>query len=136
MFLDAGTVRATEKENSRRCPKRGKAEFLRYQAPVEKYPKSVYAPLALREAIGIYFYSQDLNKRKKIIPLCMKLIEDYPDFYYFVWTFSELVSTYEILKDKKGAINAMNELIEKHPNTKISEKAEYWLEQIEKWEFK
>lgn len=30
----------------------------------------------------------------------------------------------------------MQELIEKHPNTKISERAEYWLEKIEKWEFK
>jgi len=136
MFLDAGTVETNEEESPRRCPKRGEAEFLKYQALVRQYPNSVYAPLALREAIWIYFYSKDLNKRRKIIPMSIKLIEDYPDFSDFVATFTELVGTYEILKDKEGAIQTMKELIEKYPNTRISERAEYWLEKIEKWEFK
>jgi hypothetical protein len=83
----------------------------------------------------VYFYSRDLAERRKTIPLCSKLIEDYPDFYDFAGTFTDLVHTYEILKDKAGAINTMKELIKKHPNTKISERAEYWLEKIEKWEF-
>jgi tetratricopeptide (TPR) repeat protein len=135
MFIEAGTVETVEEENQGRCPKRGEPEFLRYEALVEKYPNSVYAPLALREAIGIYFYSRDLQERRKIIPVCKRLIENYPNSLYFASAFMSLVDVYEILKDKEGAIKTMQELIEKHPNTKISERAEYWLEKIKKWEF-
>ncbi len=135
MFIEAGTVETTKQENQGRCPKRGQAEFLKYQALVDRYPNSVYAPLALRAAISIYFFSKNLEDRRRIIPLCLKLIEDYADFHDFLGIFSDLVGTYEILKDKEGAITTMQELIEKHPNTKISERSEYWLKKIEKWEF-
>jgi tetratricopeptide (TPR) repeat protein len=135
MFIEAGTVESAEKENQGRCPKRGLAEFLKYQEVVERYPNSVYAPLALRAAVSIYFYSQNLEERRQVIPLFLKLIENYPDFYDFQGTISGLVGTYEILKDKEGAITTMQEFIEEHPNTKISERAEYWLKKIEEWEF-
>lgn len=46
-----------------------------------------------------------------------------------------LTDVYEILKDKSGALATMDELIEKYPNTKISEEAKKRLGQIEKWNF-
>jgi outer membrane protein assembly factor BamD (BamD/ComL family) len=109
--------------------------FLEYQELADRYPKSVYAPKALDAAAGVYFYSQNLEQRRRVIPVCMRLIEEYPDSYYFILAFTKLVHTYEILKDKEGAIKTMQELIKKHPESKISERAEYWLERIEKWEF-
>jgi hypothetical protein len=107
--------------------------FSKYQELVDKYPNSVYAPIALRSAIFVYAYSPQY--REKIIPICLRLIESYPNSYYWASGFSHLIGTYEVLKDKAGAIKTIKELIEKHPNTKISERAEYWLEKIEKWEF-
>jgi tetratricopeptide (TPR) repeat protein len=108
--------------------------FLKYLELVDKYPKSVYAPKALRAAIFVYVYSP--QNREKVITICKRLIENYPNSYYWGSGFSHLIGTYEVLKDKEGAIKTMQELIKKHPNTKISERAEYWLEKIEKWEFK
>jgi outer membrane protein assembly factor BamD (BamD/ComL family) len=46
-----------------------------------------------------------------------------------------LTGVYEVLKDKAGAVNEMNELIQKHPNSKISEEAERRLQHIEEWKF-
>ncbi|MCJ7577627.1 MAG: tetratricopeptide repeat protein [candidate division Zixibacteria bacterium] len=115
-------------------PTKKELGFLKYQELVDKYPNSVYAPIALRSAIFVYVYSPEF--RKKVFPVCLRLIEDYPNSYYWASGFSHLVGTYEVLKDKDSAIKTMNELIEKHPNTKISERAAYWLKQIEKWEFK
>jgi hypothetical protein len=110
--------------------------FLKYIELVDKYPKSVYAPLALSSAWGTYRYSQNLEDRKKNIPVYKRLIENYPNSLYVASAFCGLVETYEKFKDKSGAIQAMKELIKKYPNTNISERAEYWLEKIEKWEFK
>jgi tetratricopeptide (TPR) repeat protein len=136
LYLEAGKLKYARNKQGRKDLQKRELGFLKYQELVGKYPNSIYAPLALRAAIGVYLLSQDSNERRKIIPLCIKLIEDYPDFYDFVGTFTDLVDTYKILKDKEGAIRTMKELIEKHPNTKISERAEYWLKQVEKWEFK
>jgi tetratricopeptide (TPR) repeat protein len=135
LYLEAEKLKYGKDEQGRKDLKKRELGFLKYQELVKKYPNSIYAPLSLKAAIGVYFYSRDLAERRKTIPLCSKLIEDYPDFYDFAGTFTDLVHTYEILKDKAGAINTMKELIKKHPNTKISERAEYWLEKIEKWEF-
>ena len=107
--------------------------FLKYQELVDKFPKSVYAPKALRAAIGTYLHTRE--HRRRVIPVCLRLIEEYPNSYYWSSGFSHLIGTYEVEKDKAGAMKSMQELIDKHPNTKISERAEHWLEKIEKWEF-
>ncbi len=83
----------------------------------------------------MYFYSRDLEQRRRVIPVCMRLIEEYPDSYYFHLSFTELLHTYEMVKDKDGAIKTIRELIKKHPNTRISEEAEQRLRKVEKWEF-
>ncbi len=103
------------------------------QELADKYPNSVYAPMGLLTAVEIR--ARWYEQRKRVIPMCVRLIERYPDYYYWSKGFSYLVEAYESLRDKEGAINTLNDLIEKHPNTKISERAEYWLEKIEKWEF-
>jgi hypothetical protein len=107
--------------------------FFNYQELVDKFPKSVYAPKALRAAIGAYLHSRE--HRRRVIPVCLRLIEEYPNSYYWASGFSHLIGTYEVEKDKAGAMKSMQELIHKHPNTKISERAEYWLERIQEWEF-
>jgi hypothetical protein len=81
------------------------------------------------------FKAHVIKDKNKVMSVCKKLIEDYPEFYYIDDTFYNLVGNYKVLEDKTGAMEYMNELIEKHPNTKISERAEHWLEKIEKWEF-
>jgi len=132
LFLEAETLKWSPDKD----PEKRALSFFKYLELVDKFPTSVYAPKALRSAWGVYIYSKDLKERRKIIPVCKKLIESYPNSYYFVLAFTEIVDTYKILKDKAGAIKTMQELIKKHPDTKISERAEYWLEKIEKWEFK
>lgn len=115
--------------------KKADLSFLKYQQLVNKYPTSVYAALSLDCALGVYEFSANLEERRKIIPVCTKLIENYPNSLYFASAFSSLADVYQVVKDKEGAIKIMHELIEKHPDTGISERAEYWLEKIEKWEF-
>ena len=117
-------------------PNPGKEELavLKCKEIVNKYPNGVYSPMGLLTAIEIFARWQEHTKR--LIPICVRLIEHYPGYYYWDEGFSHLVESYESLQDKEGAIKTMQELIEKHPNTKISERAEYWLEKIEKWEFK
>jgi tetratricopeptide (TPR) repeat protein len=136
LYLEAENLRWGRDKAGRKDLKKMELGFLKYIELVDKYPKSVYAPLALRSAWGTYHYSRNLEDRKKNIPIYKRLIESYSNSYYFLSAFSGLVDTYAKLKDKSEAIQTMKELIEKHPNTKISEKAEYWLEKIEKWEFK
>jgi len=131
LFLEAEKLKWTPDKT----PEKRALGFSKYLELVAKFPTSVYAPKALRSAWGVYIYSKDLAERRKIIPVCRKLIESYPNSYYFILAFTEIVDTYKILKHKEGAIKTMQELIEKHPKTKISERAEYWLEKIEKWEF-
>lgn len=109
--------------------------FVKYQELVDRYPKSVYAPKALNAAAGVYFYSRTLDQRRRIIPVCIRLIEEYPDSYYFHLSFTKLLHTYEIVKDKVGAIKTLRELIKKHPNTRVSEEAERRIRKVEKWEF-
>ena len=132
MFLEAEKLKySRDRIHGGRDLKKAELGFIKYQEFVDKYPNSIYAPSALQAAIGIYLYSENPEDLKKIIPVCLKLIENYQED-----VFCDLVGVYETLKDKESAIKTMRELIEKHPNTKISERAEYWLEKIEKWEFK
>jgi len=114
-------------------PQKWEKAFYKYSGLVKKYPKSVYAPLALRSALLDAHVIKDKNE---VISVCKKLIEDYPDSYYMGVAFLYLVENYKTLEDKARAIEYMKELIRKYPNTKISERAEYWLGKIEKWEFK
>jgi tetratricopeptide (TPR) repeat protein len=132
IFLEAEKLKWTTDKD----PEKIVLAFSKYQELVDEYPASVYAAKSLRSAWGIYIYSKSSQDRRKIIPVCTKLIENYPDSHYFTLAFTEIADTYKMLKDKEGAVKTMQELIEKHPNTKISERAEYWLEKIEKWEFK
>lgn len=136
MFLEAERL-AYSRDKQHGGRDLGKAElgFLKHQQLVNKYPNSIYAALSLRGAIGVYLYSRELNERRKIIPVCKRLIEKYPNSIHFALAFVSLVDVYEVLKDKEGAIKIMQELIKKHPDSKISERAEYWLERIQKWEF-
>jgi len=135
LYLEAEDLKYGRDEQGKKDLQKRELGFQKFQVLVDKYPKSTYAPLALKAAIGTYLYSQNLDERREIIPICIKLIEDYPAFCDFVGTFTDLVHTYEILKDKEGAIKTMQELIKKHPHTKISEEAQRRLKKIEKWEF-
>lgn len=135
MFLEVERIRTDLDNKDTSALKATTTSFLKYQEVANTYPFSLYAPWSLKAAIDLYLDSKDLNERRKIIPLCKRLIEDYPDFHYFARTFADLVGTYEILKDKEGAITTMEELIKKHPNSRISERAEYWLKKIDEWEF-
>lgn len=135
LFLEAEKLAWARSEAGGPDLSKEELAFLKYQELVDRYPKSVYAPKALNAAVGVYFYSRDLEQRRRVVPVCIRLIEEYPDSYYFQLAFTELLHTYEMLKDKEGAKKKMRYLIDKHPNSNISQEAERRLEKIEKWEF-
>lgn len=113
-------------------PKKWEQAFDKYLQLAERYPKSVYAPMSLYTAL---FKAHVIKDKNVVISVCKKLIEGYREFYYTDDTFYNLVGKYKVLEDKAGATEYMKELLKEHPDTKISERAEYWLEKIEKWEF-
>ena len=135
MFLEAERLKYSRKRGGGRDLKKAELGFLKYQELVDRYPNSIYAALSLDCALGVYEFSTNLQERRKLIPVCTRLMENYPNSLYFASAFSSLVDVYEVLKDKEGAIKIMQELIKKHPDSKISERAEYWVERIEKLEF-
>jgi TolA-binding protein len=113
-------------------PNKWEQAFYKYLELAEKYPKSVYAPLSLYTAL---FRAHVIKDKNVVISVCKNLIENYPEFYYIDDTFYNLAGNFKVLEDKEGAIEYMKELLKKYHNTGISERAEYWLEKIEKWEF-
>jgi len=135
ILLEADRLKYARDEEGKKDLTQKEPALQKYLELVDKYPKSVYAALALSSARGIYRYSKNLEEMKKIIPVCKRLIEEYPNSIYFMSAFTSLVDVYEILKDKEGAIKTINELIEKHPNTIISEEAERRLKRIKEWKF-
>ncbi|MGB8658201.1 MAG: hypothetical protein WCE90_10530 [Candidatus Zixiibacteriota bacterium] len=116
-----------------RDPKKWEQAFYKYLELADKYPISVYAPISLYTAL---FKANVIKDKTIVISVCKKLIENYPEFYYIDDTFYNLVGNYKALEYKASAMEYMKELIKKHPNTKISDRAEYWLTQIQKWESK
>jgi TolA-binding protein len=128
LFLDAKKLDECKDKD----PKKWEQAFYKYLELAERYPKSVYAPVSLYTAL---FRAHVIKDKNVVISVCKKLIEDYPEFYYIDDTFYNLVGNYKSLENKAGAMEYMKELIKEYPDTQISERAEYWLEKIEKWEF-
>jgi hypothetical protein len=116
-------------------PHPGKEELAlkKYEEVANTYPNSVYAPMALLAAVEVH--ARWYEHRRQVIPVCRWLVERYPDYYYWAKGFSRLVEAYELLRDKEGALKTMQELAEKHPGTKIAQKAKESLEKIDQWEF-
>jgi hypothetical protein len=135
LFLEAEKLEWARSETGGPDSSKEAIAFVKYQELVDRYPRSVYAPKALNGAVGVYFYSQNLEQRRRVIPVCIRLIEEYPNSYYFHLAFTELLHTYEMVKDKEEATKILRDLIKKHPNTRISEEAERRLKKVEKWEF-
>jgi hypothetical protein len=113
-------------------PKKWEQAFYKYLGLAEKYPNSVYAPISLYNAL---FKAHVIEDKNVAIRVCKKLIEDYPGFHYIDDVFYNLAGVYKVLEDKAGAMEYMEQLMRDYPDTKISERAEFWLEKIEKWEF-
>jgi tetratricopeptide (TPR) repeat protein len=109
--------------------------FRAYQQLIETFPTSVYVPGSLYDAALCYKYSPLREEKEKSIKIYLRLIEEYPDYISLTRYFGAIGIIYGNLKDKAGALKTMEDLIDRHPDTKISEKAQYWLEKIEKWEF-
>ena len=76
-----------------------------------------------------------IKDKNVVISVCKRLIEKYSDSYYIDDTFYNLVGNYKALEDKTGVVQYLKELIRKYPNSTVSRNAEYWLSEIEKWEF-
>lgn len=115
-----------------RDPQKWEQAFYKYLELAERYPKSVYAPLSLYTAL---FKAHVIKDKNVVISVCKRLIENYSDSYYIDDTFYNLVGNYKVLEDKTGAVEYMKQLIRKYPNSTVSRNAEYWLSEIEKWEF-
>jgi tetratricopeptide (TPR) repeat protein len=103
-----------------------------YLELVERFPQTVYADKALMNVILMVRSAQDTTE---VINACKRLIEEYSESSYFEWAFGQLSINYERLKDKQGAVEYLHHLIGKYPDSKIAEKAKYWLGKVEKWEF-
>jgi tetratricopeptide (TPR) repeat protein len=135
LFLEAEKLEWARSEAGGPDLSKEELAFLKYQELADKYPQSVYAPKALYAAVGVYFYSRDLKQRRLVIPVCLRLIQEYPESYLFQLAFTQLLHTYEMVKDKEDAVKTLKELIRKHPDTKISEEAQRRLRQVDDWGF-
>jgi TolA-binding protein len=118
--------------NKEKDPQKWEQAFYKYLELVDKYPKSVYAPMCLYTAL---FKAHVIKDKNIVLSVCKRLIENYSESYYVDEAFYNLVGNYKVLDDKAGALEYIRELIKKYPNTKISESAEYWLGKTEKEEF-
>lgn len=114
-------------------PKKWEQAFYKYLQLADQYPKSVYAPMSLYTAL---LKAHVIEDKGIVIAVCKNLIEKYPESNYVDYTFLDLIENYKILGDKVGAMDYLKELIKRYPNTRTSKGAEYWLEKIEKQEFK
>ncbi len=117
-------VSQEEKKKSRR------KSYHLYLELAAKYPESVYAPKALYSAIVM---SNAAESRLSLIGACQTLIENYPHSPDLKWAFFHLIENYGTLKDKTGAVEYMEYLLDKFPdNPIISERAEFWLKKLKK----
>jgi hypothetical protein len=131
MYRYADSLHWTYKSPKQKKAIREKAFYL-YLDLVKKYPRSVYAPVALYSAIVMGNVPDD---RLTLINACHTMIEEYPESPYLVWTFSDLCDYYKALEDKTGAIEYMEYLLKEYPDSKISDRAEYWLAKIKAGDF-
>jgi hypothetical protein len=100
----------------------------------KNFPTSNYLPLALFRKIVIYrIYYEDFDKAEA---LSYDLIKRFPGSREAIRSVEEISAVHQIKKDKKGLVNAMNELIKKYPNTEISSEAEKQLKQVKDKDFK
>jgi outer membrane protein assembly factor BamD (BamD/ComL family) len=106
--------------------------FHTYKELAEKFPGSVYAPVALRLALA---RGNVIEDKRVVIGVAKKLIEEHPASPYLALGFLYLIDNYRLLHDKVGATKYMKELIAKYPGSEVSTRAEYWLDRIENLEF-
>jgi hypothetical protein len=106
--------------------------FYRCLETAGRFPRSVYAPVALRLALARGYAIRD---KLVVIGVAEKLIEEYPASPYLDVGFLYLIDNYKLSHDKAGATEYMKELIQRYPDTEISDRAEYWLQKIQEWQF-
>jgi len=95
---------------------------------IHQYPNSVYASFAWLRKISIHRIYLDSTT-------CNELIEKYPDSREAIAAIKVMSAIYQTQKDKKGFVNAMNDLIKKYPGTDISTEAEKQLKQVKDKDF-
>jgi len=105
-----------------RIQKKDKESLEKLKELVQKYPKSRYYNYALLLTAGSLEAWYDLVKR-------------FPDSREALQAVGSIALTYEYRKDKKGFIDAMNDLIKKYPNTDIAREAENRLKQVKDKDF-
>lgn len=93
------------------------------------YPQSVYAPLAVHRAI---LERRSIDDKSKVITACQTIIEEYPDSPFMGWAFFHLYDNYKKLNAMSSAVEYLSSLIERNPDDNVMERAEYWLEKIQK----
>jgi tetratricopeptide (TPR) repeat protein len=121
-----GRITALDKKTRR------KNEFEAYLDLADKYPRSIYAPISLYAALIMESVPDD---KTVLISIGKKLIEDYPDSPFSAWAYQDLIIAYSKVEGITKAVEYMNHLLVKYPNSKISDRAEYWLGKIKAGDF-
>lgn len=100
---------------------------------IENHPNSVYAPKAYYERSLVYGITlRDFDERLNTLS---KLVEDYPNSREAVNSLPYIVETYIGKNDKTGALEYLNNLTKKNPNTDIANEAQKQLKKINELEF-
>jgi hypothetical protein len=100
---------------------------------IKNFPTSRYLALSLLRKTSIYrIYLEDINKAKEF---CYDLIKKYPATREAIRAVEVISAIYQTKKDKKGFVNAMNDLIKKYPDSDISREAEKQVEQVKDKDF-
>jgi len=105
-----------------RIQKKHKESLEKLKELIQKYPNSRYYLYALLLSAGSLDAWYDLVRR-------------FPDSREALQAVGSIALTYEYRKDKKGFIDAMNNLIKKYPNTDIATEAENRLKQMKDKDF-
>jgi len=106
--------------------------YKKFEELVEKYPHSLYAPKALDRAARCYIYVS--GEEEKALQKYRELLEKYPESPYYKSALTGVYVIYWNNHDKSGLRREMNQLIKKHPNSKISEGAKKSIEgSIKHW---
>jgi hypothetical protein len=127
MYLKADSLHWNTTETGLDKKARRKIAFDAYVDLADTYPSSVYAPRAIYMAILL---NNSVDDKAAIVDLCKKIIERYSDSHFLADGFYYFAKMQKLLKDQTGSAEYMEYLIKKYPDSKISDRAEYWLAKI------
>jgi tetratricopeptide (TPR) repeat protein len=113
--------------------KKHASSIKQFKKIVDKFPNSIYAPLALRQQALRYNHS--LKNKREAISTYRKIVTEYPTSRMAIEVIGNIEVLYMNLKDREGCEKELQSLIKKYPNTEISKEAEDRLRKLDPKDF-